>query len=138
MVGPTNRAMRTACETPKTQTLRNKGPFLPHFSSPFFDSQESVFKAPKRGQFHAAIRVTTNSERLRCVCLKCAQETDGIATTIVQCGIASETLQRNMPLRLSLSMYMSVHRLAVPKGHMSLGPAFVNSGYGLGGWGFYL
>ena len=50
-----NCAMQTACETSKTQTLRNKGPvFSP--TSPV-GSQESVLKLPKRGQFHATVRV---------------------------------------------------------------------------------
>ena len=53
-----NRAMRTARETSKRQTLRNKGPF---FFSPLLPvgSQELVLKVRKGGQFHAVIRVTT-------------------------------------------------------------------------------
>ena len=38
----------------KTQTLRKKGPSLFPVGS-----QESVLKVPKRGQLHAAVRVTT-------------------------------------------------------------------------------
>ena len=49
--------MRTARETSKTKTLQKKArlfvPILP------VDSQELFLKVPKRGQFHAAIRVTT-------------------------------------------------------------------------------
>ena len=46
-----NRAMRTARETSKTQTLRNKRPFSPA------GSQESILKVPKRGQSHPVIHV---------------------------------------------------------------------------------
>ena len=59
-----NRAMPMARETSKTQTLRNTGPFFfPHLVG----SKESVLKVPKRGQFHAATRVTTKH------CDLCAQ-----------------------------------------------------------------
>ena len=34
------------------------------------------------------------------MCPRCTRETDGIAAKLLQCGIASEALQRNMPLRL--------------------------------------
>ena len=76
-----NRAMPTARETSKTQTLRNKGSFFPPLL--LVGSQESVFKAPNRGQCHAAIRVTTKR------CDSCAQgprstrETDGIAAKLL-------------------------------------------------------
>ena len=52
-------------ETSKAQTLGNRGPFFPHFS--LLGSQESVLKVPQRGQFHAAIRMTTKR------CDSCAQ-----------------------------------------------------------------
>ena len=60
-------------------------------------SKELVLKVPKRGQFHAAIRVT----RKRCdSCARVAQGTQtGIAAKLLRCGIASEALRRNMPLR---------------------------------------
>ena len=48
-----NRAMPTAIQMSKTQTLRNKGPFFPPL--PPVGSRESVLKMPTRGQFHAAI-----------------------------------------------------------------------------------
>ena len=58
-----NRAMRTARETLKTQTYETKT-----LLSLLLDgSQESVLKVPKRGQCHAAIRVTTPC------CDSCAQ-----------------------------------------------------------------
>ena len=57
------------CERPakcqKTKTLRNKAPFI--FPLLLVGSQESVLKVPKRGQFQAVIRVTTNR------CNSCAQ-----------------------------------------------------------------
>ena len=56
--------MPTARETSKTQTLRNTGRvFLP----PLFlvGSKELVLKVPKRGQFHAAIRVTIGDVAIR-------------------------------------------------------------------------
>ena len=44
-----NRAMQTACETSKTDTLRNKGPFFPPLLP--VGSQELVLKVRERGQF---------------------------------------------------------------------------------------
>ena len=56
-------------------------------------SQESVLKVPKRGQFHAAIRVQTNvAIRVH----KVTRETDGIAAKLLRCGIASEGRKRNL------------------------------------------
>ena len=63
--------MRTARETSKTQTLQNKGPFFPPLLPVV--SQELVLKVPKRGQFQAAIRVTTNLA----ICVPKVRETDG-------------------------------------------------------------
>ena len=58
-------------------------------------SKESVLKVPKRGQFHAAIRLTI----WRCdSCVQGAQ--DSIVAKLLWCGIASEALRRNMPLSL--------------------------------------
>ena len=62
-------------------------------------SHESVLQVPKkRGQFHAAIRVTISH------CDSCAQgalkrETDEITAKLLRCGIIGEALLRNMPLR---------------------------------------
>ena len=85
-----NRAMPTARETSKAQTLRNTGPSF-FVAILHVGSQESVLEVPTRGQLHAAIRVT----RKRCD--SCAQ--DGIAAKLLRCGIASDVLRRNMPLR---------------------------------------
>ena len=82
-----NRAMPTACEMPKTQTLQTKGCFLPPLLP--VDSQESVLE-----YFHAPIRVTMK----RCACPRCTRITDGIAAKLLRCGIASEALRQNMPL----------------------------------------
>ena len=90
--------MRTARETSKTETLRNKALFF--FFSPFslLDSQESALKVPKRDSVHVhtAIRVTPKCYD------SCAQgafwETDDIAGKLLRCRIASEALRRNMPL----------------------------------------
>ena len=60
---PAKRQKHKLCET-KTR-------FFPQ--PPRVSSQESVLKAPKLGQFHAAIRVTTT------LCDSCTRETEGIA-----------------------------------------------------------
>ena len=78
-----------ARETSQTQTLRNKGPLFPPLLP--VGRQESVLKAPKRGQFRASIRVTHCT--LRTVCPR----TDGIAAKLLWCGISSEALGRNLP-----------------------------------------
>ena len=46
--------------TPKIETLRSTGGDRPVFLPPLLlvGSKELVLKVPKRGQFHAAIRVT--------------------------------------------------------------------------------
>ena len=62
-------------------------------------SQESVLKVPKRGQFHAAIRVKPKCCDSCAQGPRCARETDGIAAKLLRCGIASEVLRRSMPLR---------------------------------------
>ena len=53
---------RTARETSKIKTRRNKGPLFPPLLP--VGGQESVLKVPKRVPFHAAVRVTTNAIRV--------------------------------------------------------------------------
>ena len=55
-------------------------------------SQESVLKVPKRGQFHAAIRVATKRCD-SCMCPRSSKEMDGIAA-----GSLAKRLRRNLPL----------------------------------------
>ena len=80
-----------------TNVAKHRPVFLPPLL--LVGSKELVLKVPKRGQFHAAIRVT----RKRCD--SCGQvalgprDTDGIAAKLLRCGSASEALRRNMPLR---------------------------------------
>ena len=79
----------------KHQTLAKQRPvFVP--TSPC--CQESVLKVPKRGQFHAAIRVTPR---------RCDSSVQGALgkqmvsrRKLVRCGIASDVLWRNEPLIL--------------------------------------
>ena len=90
-----NRAMPTARRNVKNTNIAKHRPiFLPPIL--LVGSEDLVLKVPKRGQFHAAIRVT----RKRCD--SCAQVAllapDGIAAKLLRCGIASEALRRNMPL----------------------------------------
>ena len=63
-----NRAMPTACDTSKTQILRNKGPFLPHCS--LFLSAVPKRGRSKRGgtQKHANVRNTArmNAKERKC------------------------------------------------------------------------
>ena len=47
-----------------------------------------------------------DNETGRFVCPRCTRETDGIAAKLLQCGIASEVPQRNMPLRCSWKQSM--------------------------------
>ena len=94
-----NRAMRTACETSKAQILPNKDPFFVTRFSLLVVRIRSC-KCLNEGnstvrfvwQFHAAI--------------SCAQGALGRRTesrqNFLRCGIASEALRRNMPLRFKL------------------------------------
>ena len=67
---------RTACKTSKAKTLPEQRPVCnPHFSCN-----------------------SNDTERLRFVCPRCPQETDGMLAKLVQCGIASEAPRRNEPL----------------------------------------
>ena len=93
------RQMKREKHNPCETKARFFPPLLP------VGSQEWVSKVPKRGQFHLAIRVTPKR------CNSCAQggtrETNGSATKLLRCGIASEALQRNMPLRSASRQHTS-------------------------------
>ena len=90
-----NRAMPMACETSKTQTLWNAGPFFfPRFSLLVVRnwSWKCLNEAISRCD-------SCDKKTLRFVCPSCTRDTDGIAAKLLRCGIASEVLRRNMPLR---------------------------------------
>ena len=66
-----------ACDTPLCDTI-SKGYCaiwggISHWAAKPVGSQELALKVPKRGQFHAVMRV----DMLRVVCPKCIWETDG-------------------------------------------------------------
>ena len=85
------------CERPpkpqKTQTLRNKGPFF----SPTSPCWSGI------GLESALMRAISScdlcdNKTMQVVCSRRTRETDGIAAKLLQCGITSEALQRNLPL----------------------------------------
>ena len=96
-----NRAMPTASETSKTPA-KHRPVFFPHFSFLVVRNSYWSWKCLNEGkftlrfvwQFDAAIRVP-----------KEPRERDGITAKLLRCGIASEALRRNMPLRDSAGIW---------------------------------
>ena len=81
--------------TQNTQPLRNKGPSSPPLLP--VGRQESVLKVPKERGISRCD--SCDNATLQFVCTRCTRETDGIAAKLLRCGIASEALRQNMPLR---------------------------------------
>ena len=98
--GPESRAANSLRNVKNTNPCETKvrffAPLLP------VGSHKSVLKVPKQGQSHAVIRGTPKRCD-SCVHRKSTRATDGITAKLLQCGIASEALRRNMPLRSQTS-----------------------------------
>ena len=78
------------------QTLRNTGPFFfPHFS--LLIVRNWSWKCLNEGTF--TLRFVWQFWRCDSCAQRCTEERDGIAAKLLRCGIASEALRRNMPLR---------------------------------------
>ena len=91
---------------PRNVKITNPAKQRPTFSPLLpVGSQESVLKVPKRRQFHAAIRVTTKRCDSYAQGPRSTRETDGIAAKLLRYGIASEALQRSLPLSCGLGTH---------------------------------
>ena len=82
---------------PKHKPCETKARFFPPLLP--VGSQELVLKVPQRGQFHRCDSCDNKTPRF--FWPRSTRETDGIAAKLLRCGIASEALRRNMPLRQS-------------------------------------
>ena len=78
-----------------TNIAKHRPIFLPPLL--LVGSKELVLKVPKTS---AISRCDSRDKKtLRFVCPSCTRDTDSIAAKLLRCGIASEALWRNMPLR---------------------------------------
>ena len=99
-----------ARETSKSLSLRVTGPFFPPHLCLLVVRNRS-WKCLDEGNF--TLR-SVWQRNVRFVFPRCTREMDGIAAKLLRCGIASEALRRNMPLRLGICHKITVIQ-AVPK-----------------------
>ena len=87
--------------SPRNVKNTNLAKHRPAFIPPLLlvGSKESVLRVPKRGQISSCD--SCDNLTLRFVWPRSTTERDSIAAKLLRCGIASEALRRNMPLRFS-------------------------------------